>query len=172
MNIQKNRNSETMSLMKQWKPKIALLVGLLSIAVFGVTGCKTFKVKTPSGYVTFKRKSNYYRAVSPDNAVIVVQSWKNKPKGSLSFWVETVKRDFVKVRGYKFVKIAAVEAKKGSKGKRLWFESSYRGQMFSYQVSLFVTKKRIYAVESMVEKKSIKRHRKAFQKVIGSLELL
>ena len=155
------------------RSKMVVAFGAALLTASGAwTGCKTFKVKTPSGFVKYKRTSNYYRAVSPDNAVIVARSWKNKKKGSLGFWVETVKRDFVKVRGYKHVKTEETRSKKGTKGKRMWFESSYRGRMFSYQISLFVTKKRIFALETMVEKEALKQHMNSFKKAAASLELL
>jgi len=138
----------------------------------GVLGCRTFELKPPEGFVRYKRTSKYYRAVSPDNAAIVVRSWKNKQKGDLGFWVETVKRDFIKVRGYKFVKDDDAKAGTGEKGKRMWFESSHRGRMFSYQISLFVTKDKIYAVEASVEKENLERHEKAFDAAVQKLKIL
>lgn len=150
-----------------------LLMGVAAAALLvGVSGCRTFSLKPPSGFVRYERTSNFYRAVSPDNAVIVVSSRKNKPKGDLGFWVETVKRDFTAVRGYKFIKDAPAKAGSGNEGKSLWFEASHQGRMYTYRISIFVAKNRIFSVETATETESLERHEKAFDAAVSSLKIL
>jgi hypothetical protein len=158
--------------MRQHSKKIIVLGALL--ALFGASqwGCNTFAVKTPSGYVKYKRSGEFYKAVAPDNALIVIRSWDNDPRGTLQFWSDTLKRDLAKVRGYKFVKDAEIKNGQGKKGRQLVFEGTYRGRMYRYEVALFVTKKRIYALQTLIEKDHLAKHPKVLEKVVATFKPL
>ena len=156
---------------KNTKKIIMLGVGAVVLGLAAV-GCNRFKVKTPEGYVKYKRSNAFYKAVAPDNSLIVIRSWDNDPKGSLKFWAQTLKRDLAKVRGYKYVGSTEVKNGKGKKGHQLTFEGSYRGRMYRYEVALFVTKKRIYALQTLIEKDRLKHHQKVLQKVLSTFEPL
>lgn len=145
-----------------------LAVGLLSVGLLA-SGCKTFSLKTPTGYVKYKRTWRYYRGVSPDNAVIVVRSWKNKPKGSLKFWAEVVEREMKYGLGYKLVKKSDVEAG-GEKGVKMHYNVASRGRLHTYIMALFVTKKRIFVFEATTWHKYLKRHNPAFSAALSSLK--
>ncbi len=153
--------------------KRVLLLCLVGAGVpAGVSGCRTFSLRPPAGYVRYERSRQYYRALSPDNSVIVVSSRRNRPKGDLNFWVETLKRDFTSVRGYKFLREADVKTADGTQGKSLWFEGSHQGRMYTYQVAIFVAKSRIFSVETATETESLERHEKAFDAAVSSLKIL
>ena len=147
------------------------ILAVAALALAALAGCKTFELKTPKGYVTYYRASTYYRAVSPDNAVIRIRSWPNKPKGSLKFWSEVVERELRYSLGYKMAKKSDVATSAGNKGVRLDFTVASRGRLHTYIVAIFVTKKRIFAFEATTFSKYLKRHGPAFEKALASLKL-
>jgi hypothetical protein len=150
----------------------ALCFFLPVAALAGMSGCRTFSVKTPDGFVKYRRTSTYYRAVSPENSLIVVRSRENDPRGSLSYWAETLKRDLTKVRGYKLLDESKVENAQGKEGVQMRFNGAFRGRMFTYYISVFVTNERIFTVETLAEKDHIDRRKEAFQKAVASMKIL
>lgn len=152
---------------------LGLAASLLSCGVLlAAAGCNTFRIKTPPGFVTFKRTWRFYRAVSPDNAVMTARSWKNKPRGTLSFWAEVVEREMLYTLGYTMVKKDKVKAGSGQEGVRLMFKVASRGRWHIYIVALFVTSKRIYVFEAATYRQYLGRHEPAFKGALASMVLL
>ncbi len=142
----------------------------LGLAFIVQAGCSRFKVSVPSGFVTLKRARSRQVLVSADNTVIVVREWKNRPKGDGSFWTATLRRDFEKVRGYKFVGSKPAKSNRGMKGTTLHFQGAYRGGMYDYFVTLFVLPDWIYTVEMLAQHRKTDKYSPAFQKVVATLE--
>ncbi|MCD6499994.1 MAG: hypothetical protein J7M25_16995 [Deltaproteobacteria bacterium] len=154
---------------RHWPANLLGLVGaLLIVTVLG--GCHGFSVKTPGNFVRLKRTSRRVVQVAPDNTVIVTRMWKNNPKGDASFWTQTVRRDFEKVRGYTFVGMGAVKTASGLNGKELRFEGAYRGGVYAYRVALFVTGDFILSVELLAQKKAAAKYEKSYKEVVASLK--
>ena len=143
----------------------AVILGFL-----GGTGCTKFTVKTPQGFVVLKEKRNVRVLVSPDNTIIAVRAWDNHPKGDLSFWSATIKRDFANVRAYGFIEANSVKTDHGGQGRLLHFTGGYRGGLYDYYLALFVKGDTIYTVELVCRHKHVKQYLPAFQRVMRSLK--
>ena len=138
--------------------------------LFSQVGCSRFAVEVPSGFVTLKKARSRQVLVSADNTLIVVRAWKNHPKGGLAFWQATLRRDFEKVRAYKFVDTKPAVSGQGHKGVTMHFQGAYRGGMYDYFITLFVQPKWLYTVEMLAQHKRTERYLSGYFQVVKSLE--
>ncbi len=145
------------------------LVALVAL-VSGLGGCNKFAVKTPQGFVSLERYRTkiYYKAVSPDNAVITVSAFKHKNKGSLDFWTAILKREMVLQKGYKLTSTQTIKTDDGLEGRRLAFSTTNGSTPYVYESTLFVTKHYIYVVEAASIAKRFKAHRGSIDALIAS----
>ncbi len=143
---------------------------VVTMLAASLSGCSRFSVAVPSGFVTLKRARSRQVMVSADNTLIVVREWKNHPKGDMTFWRDTLRRDFEKVRGYKFVDSKAASMKSGRKGVTMHFQGAYRGGMYDYFVTVFVLPDWIYTVEMLSQHKKTDKYLPAYHKVVSALK--
>jgi len=147
-------------------------VGL--IAVIGLAaalaGCNTFAVKTPQGFVSLQRYRTkiYYKAVSPDNAVITISAFEHKDKGSLDFWASILKREMVLQKGYKLTGAETVRTSGGLEGRQLTFTTKNGTTPYAYESTLFVTGRYIYVIEAAAKAKRFKAHRGSIDALVAS----
>jgi hypothetical protein len=148
---------------------LRITIGLLAL-VSGLAGCNKFAVKTPQGFVSLERYRSkiYYKAVSPDNAVITVSAFKHKDKGSLDFWAAILKREMVLQKGYKLTGARAVRTRGGLEGRQLAFSTKNGTTPYTYESTLFVTKRYIYVIEAAARAKRFKAHRGSIDALIAS----
>lgn len=146
-----------------------LSIGLLAL-VASLAGCNTFAVKTPQGFVSLKRyrSKTYYKAVSPDNAVITISVFEHKDKGSLDFWASILKREMVLQKGYKLTGADAVRTRGGLEGRQLSFSTKNGTTPYIYESTLFVTGPYIYVIEAAAQAKRFKAHRGSIDALIAS----
>ncbi len=143
------------------------------MALLAGSGCgPLFQVSRPEGFVLLKKKENLRVFVAPDNSLLAVRAWRNKPKGDLGFWAQVVERDFVKVRGYKLVKVSDVTVASGRRGKLFHFQGAFHGGMYDYFLALFVGKGHIVTAELLCLARRTERYRKAFDQAVASLRFL
>ncbi len=147
-----------------------IALSALSALVSGLAGCNKFAVKTPAGFVSLERYRSkiYYKAVSPDNAVITVSAFKHKNKGSLDFWAAILKREMVLQKGYKLTKTVTIKTDDGLEGRQLSFTTKNGSTPYIYESTLFVTKRYIYVVEAASIAKRFKSHRGSIDALIAS----
>lgn len=152
--------------------RTALKITLIALAagLAGLTGCSTFAVKTPAGFVSLKRhRSNtYYKAVAPDNSVISVTAFKHRDKGSLDYWAAILKREMVLQKGYKLTGTESVRSASGVEGRQLAFHTKNGNTPFRYEATLFVTGSYIYVIEAAARAKRFKSHRGSVDALIAS----
>lgn len=148
------------------------LLGLIGLMVLVATlaGCNTFAVKTPQGFVSLKRYRTkiYYKAVSPDNAVITISAFPHKDKGTLDYWAAILKREMVLQKGYKLTSSEAVRTRSGIEGRQLIFSTKNGATPYAYESTLFVTGKYIYVIEAASKAKRFKSHRGSIDALIAS----
>jgi hypothetical protein len=147
-------------------PTIAWLLALVA----GLTACNTFAVKTPQGFVSLERyrTQTYYKAVSPDNAVITVTAFEHRDQGSLDFWTGILKREMVLQKGYKLTGAEAVRTGGGHEGRQLLFTTMNGTSPYTYEATLFVTRRYIYVIEAAARAKRFKAHRGSVDALIAS----
>ena len=146
---------------------------MLAMVLLAATSsaCTRFEAKTPKGFVVLKSGRNERIFVSPDNTLVAVRVWKNRPKGDVAFWAETLKRDFTKVRGYGFEREENVRAASGHRGRLLHFTGGYRGARYDYFLAVFVRGNRILTVEFVCRHERLGRYLPAFRHVLETLRL-
>ena len=150
-----------------------MALALALTAVLGsMTGCNAVCLKTPDSFVSMERMRTrlYYKAVSPDNAVITVSSFEHKDKGTLGYWTEILKREMTLRKGYTLKSEETVKAKGGLEGRRLTFHTQSGTTKFVYAANLFVTKKYIHVMETAAQEKAYAAHQAAFESALSSLK--
>lgn len=152
------------------RTRITLGLVTLVALVAALAGCNTFAVKTPQGFVSLKRYRTkiYYKAVSPDNAVITISAFKHTDKGSLDFWAAILKREMVLQKGYKLTGAEAVRTRSGLAGRRLSFTTKSGTTPYAYESTVFVTGRYIYVIEAAAKAKRFKAHRGSIDALIAS----
>ncbi|MDY0001474.1 MAG: hypothetical protein RBU30_09290 [Polyangia bacterium] len=151
----------------------ALLTSIALICSLGgaLWGCNAASLKTPDSFVSMERvrSRNYFKAVSPDNAVITVSSFEHKDKGNLGYWTEILKREMTLRKGYTLKAVDPVKAKDGLEGRRLTFQTQSGTVKYLYAAHLFVTKKYIHVMETAAKEADYPKHQAAFDEALGSL---
>lgn len=145
-----------------------LLVGALSLGA--AAGCSAFKVKTPESFVSLERvrSRTYYKAVSPDNAVVTISAFRHKDRGTLAYWTEILKREMTLRRGYNHKGTENVKTGAGLEGRRLTFHATSGTTKYVYTAHLFVTKKYIHVMETAAQEKVYPQHQAAFDAAVAS----
>lgn len=156
-------------------PRTALLIMALALASGlggALTGCNAFSIKTPDSFVSIERMRSrfYYKAVSPEGAVITVSSFEHKDKGNLAYWTEILKREMTLRKSYTLKSIEPVKAKGDVEGRRLTFHTQSGTTKFVYVANLFVTKKYIHVMETAAQEKEYPKHQAAFDAAVSALK--
>ena len=124
---------------------------IVSILAAGVWGCSgsSFRLPTPPGFVELQdqRPAYDYRATTADGVVIGVREIKNEPKGDAAFWLQAVQNQMRGMSGYALLEAVAVTTRSGLKGTQLRFGHDEKGAPLLYNLTLFVTDKKIYLIE-------------------------
>jgi hypothetical protein len=151
-------------------PALLLALALGSLAVGAAPGCNAFSVKTPDSFVSLERVRSrmYYKAVSPDNAVITISAFEHKDKGSLAYWTEILKREMTLRKGYALQAMDTVKTARGVEGRRLTFLTHSGSTKYRYTAHLFVTKKLIHVVETAAKEKAYAHHQAAFDAAVAT----
>ncbi len=147
-----------------------LLALTLAVPALGAAACNKFAVTTPEHFVSLKRwrSTTGYKAVSPDNAVIAIRSFKHRDKGDLAYWAEILRREMTLRKGYTLVKTEKVKTDRGHPGQRLVFRARSGKSHYTYAVALFVTGSWIHVVQTAAKDKTYTAYQGAFDDVIAS----
>jgi hypothetical protein len=130
----------------------------LALALLVAAGCSTFKATTPAGFVELPEQERYdYRATTHDGVVLSVRSLDNEPRGDEAFWTRAVELRLRHQGGYALLDSRAVSANEGLTGRLLRFGHDEGARPHLYQVTLFVTHKRIYVLEAGGSREAVER---------------
>jgi hypothetical protein len=110
----------------------AALIGVFPLAA----GCLTFEA--PDRFLVVERGTDVLKAITPDEAKLWVREFSDPDGGSLDFWSDALKSDFVSNRGYTLLEEHAVKDHGGEKGLELLFELTAAGAAQRYLAVLFV----------------------------------
>lgn len=151
---------------------VILALGLAAGMGGALGGCNAVSLKTPGSFVSMERVRSrlYYKAVSPDNAVITVSSFEHKDKGTLAYWTEILTREMTLRKGYALKSTETVKTAGGLEGRRLTFHTQSGTTKFIYVANLFVTKTYIHVMETAAQEKDYAKHQAAFDEALGSLK--
>jgi hypothetical protein len=123
---------------------------LAALALLAAAGCETFRAQTPAGFVALEDpKRRYdYRATTHDGVVLGVRAMANEPRGDEGFWAQAVTERLRQQGGYALLETRPVKTDSGLTGRQLRFGHDQGARPHLYQVTLFVTRKRIYLLEA------------------------
>jgi len=144
------------------------------IAASACTGCggHSFSVGTPAGFVVLEDQEPAYdyRATTADGVVIGIRELKHEPKGDDAFWVQAIKNQMRAMSGYALLETKNVSTKGGLRGTQLRFGHDEKGEPLQYDMTIFVTEKKIYVVEFGGTKAQMDRLATQLQWVIESFQ--
>lgn len=147
--------------------------GALAALVFCVSplfACCAPPLTVPPGFVEIEGEPYDYRASSADGLVISVREIDHDPKGDLTFWVRAVENELRLGRGYALLASRDVQTAKGLRGKELRFGHDEGTSPHLYWVTIFVTKKTLYVIETGGKKELVDQHEAALEAAIRSLD--
>lgn len=123
---------------------------LVALALLAAGGCETFRAETPSGFVVLEdpQPQYDYRATTHDGVVLAVRAMDNEPTGDEEFWAQAVAGQLRRQGGYALLETRPVKTDGGLIGRQLRFGHDEGARPHLYQVTLFVTRKRIYLLEA------------------------
>src|SRR4051812_5182610 len=123
---------------------------LIALALLTAAGCETFRARTPSGFVALEdpQPQYDYRATTHDGVVLGVRAMDNEPRGDEEFWVQAVADRLRRQGGYALLETRPVKTDSGLTGRQLRFGHDEGARPHLYQVTLFVTRRRIYLLEA------------------------
>ena len=143
----------------------------LALVLLSAAACSTFKATTPAGFVELPEQERYdYRATTHDGVVLSVRSLDNEPRGDEAFWTRAVELRLRHQGGYALLDSRAVSAKQGLTGRLLRFGHDEGARPHLYQVTLFVTHKRIYLLEAGGSRASVERETPKLDAFIAQFE--
>ena len=148
--------------------RTVLLGALLALAA---TGC--LSVPAPDRFLVTSESSSEIQAVAADESRLLVREFADEHEGTLEFWVETLRNEFVGNRGYTLVEQGAVQDDRGRPGHEFVFEVGMGGATWGYLLVVTprstMTGQRIRCVEYVAETPRFEEHLSAVREVMGSV---
>lgn len=141
---------------------VVALVGLLAL----LTACRSFQAEAPAGFAPYDQKKSF-RAVSPDGVLYRVRQQENKPKATLAFWKEALKKRMLDA-GYHFVSEGDIKAD-NEPGYLLELNAPLGSQDYTYFIAVFARDNTLVIVESAGEVTRFKARREGVLAAIQKL---
>ncbi len=139
-----------------------------------VVGCgRGVRIDTPPGFVELEEEeSRYqYRATTADGLVLAVREIAHEPKGSLEFWTKATENKLRDRGGYALLEKKPTKTSRGLEGMTLRFGHDEGQTPHLYQVSLFVTEKKIVLFEAGGRKELFETSEKELASALASLRV-
>jgi hypothetical protein len=133
--------------MNKLQQKFGLLLFLAPILFFS---CSDLKVKKPEGFAEVLKRSNTYKAVSPEGMSFKIRTVKNYPQMKLDFWSDTLKNHLQK-EGYMLITDGEALTATNLNGKFYEWGVPYAEKSFVYLTALFIRDKQIIIAEAGAE---------------------
>lgn len=99
-------------------------------------GC-SLPIELSEDFVQLRDAGQGFRAVTSDDARVWVREFYDPTDGDVSFWIGTLKNDFVDQRGYELVAEGEVQNGDGEAGRWLELTANVRGQRIDYLVAVW-----------------------------------
>lgn len=100
-------------------------------------GCAA-PLRLPGSFVELRDAGEGFRAVTSDDARVWVRRIYEPTSGDVSFWAETLKKDFVDERGYQLVAEGEAAKADGEQGRWIEVTANVGGQRVDYLVAVWV----------------------------------
>jgi len=149
------------------------LLSLLSAPILACACGRPFDVKTPPGLVELDdQKPKYdYRAVAPEGVVVGIRVVDVGKKGDLVFWARATELRMRQLAGYALLSEGEVKSRDGTAGRELRFGHDENGKPYFYVVRIFVTRGRLFFVETGGPKDELAKYQPSLDWMQGTLTL-
>lgn len=94
-------------------------------------------MEVPEAFIVTARGTDELKAVSSDDAQIWARELDEPHEGSLAFWTDALRNDFVDNRGYTLIEEGTTRDGDGNEGSELTFEVTVSGRAQRYIVAVF-----------------------------------
>lgn len=148
------------------------LLGFAAVTLLVAACGKPFDIKTAPGFVPLVHQSNYtydYRATTPEGVVVAVRAI-DEDRGDLAFWTQALTLQLRDVSGYALVETADVTARDGTKGKLLKLGHDEDNKPYTYWVSVFPARGKLYIVEAGGTKDAFDRSKPSVEWMLATLQ--
>jgi hypothetical protein len=108
----------------------------IALVVVALSSCVT--MEAPTGFLTIERGPGQLKATTAEDSRLWVREFDDDAKGELGFWIDTVKNDFTKNRGYTLIGEAPSKDASANEGHELVFEATVGGKPFRELLAIFV----------------------------------
>lgn len=137
-----------------------------------LSGCASYKLEPPPGFVESESSSYQTRMKAHDNVGLNVRSFPNEKGGTLTYWANDLVTKLGR-RGYVLTGQSAVETGNGREGTRFDFDYTIPGsdRPKFFTVSLFVTDKYKVAVQVAGDAQHAATHRARMGEILGELKV-
>ena len=140
----------------------------VTIAALVASGCR-LPMDVPSKFLVLDRRAHEIRAMSPDQARLLVRDLGDAKEGDLTFWSEALKNEFQGNRGYVLVQERKVKDAAGRDGAESLWETTLDGTAQSYLVTVFIVDDTVRAAELLAPKPIFEKYLEDVRKAIGTL---
>jgi hypothetical protein len=127
--------------------RLLLAVGL----ALGVgAACRSFVPATPKDFAeaTERAPGQDYRATAPGGLVLAVRALPHDPHGDLTFWGTVIVAQLRQLEAYTHLETKEVQTDAGLRGLQFRFQHGGGGEPHLYQVTLYVTRRRVFVLEA------------------------
>ncbi len=111
-------------------------ISALLVVVAGLGGCLTMQV--PERFLVVDRSAGSLRALTPEESKILVRTFDDDTKASLSFWKDAVKADLIDNRGYTLINESETQDGDGHTGILMTLEATLGGRPVRELLAVFV----------------------------------
>jgi hypothetical protein len=109
-----------------------------SLSLLALTAGCAAPIRLPGSFVELRDAGEGFRAVTSDDARVWVRRIYEPTSGDVSFWAETLKKDFVDERGYQFVAEGDAVKEGGDGGRWLEVTANVGGRRVDYLIAVWV----------------------------------
>lgn len=144
------------------------------VAGVALVGCsRHFDVKTAPGLVELEdQEPDYaYRAMTPEGVVMAVRVIDTDERGDLEFWTRATTIRMRELDGYALLGTADVKTRNGTPGHELRFGHDEARKPYIYLLRVYVTKKRLFLVETGGPQAEMERYKGALDWMQATLKV-
>ena len=92
----------------------------------------------PARFLVTERTCDEAKALTPEESKVWLRTFEDDKRGGLAFWVDALKDDLLKTRGYILIEESEVQTGGGTPGKALVLETSPQGRATRELLAVFV----------------------------------
>ena len=145
---------------------------LLAGLALAATGC--LSMAAPDRFLITHKGSGEIQAVAADDSRLLVREFNDEHGGELSYWIETLRKEFTDNRGYTLIGERPVQDARGRHGWEGLFEVTMGGATWCYLLTVSVREgfgsRKVRCVEFVAEKDAFDEHLDAVREAAAGID--